>query len=284
MEGYRTNRSTTKSQAQNPPKQATLLQKPGNIKSSNPPSKVSNPDSTQSNSSGTRLVYNKDQNTQDSFSGKLKPGDEVRTKRARTAKPDDEKTVKNPEAISPVRTDNEDLINGLALQRQWDEKPDIDNLSNSLLNLYQKLESKDRSGLADLRAKIFLSSLRVRSKSISYLNFTGSRLKSVIKFSKHLNLKYNTVNYNVPRIEKHYLALCKYYQRKRGLNEVYEKLSSVVSKLPGVKQAQQTAEELAVNKAKTLEKIAKIKEQIQAQKDQINEITQSLSNILDEES
>lgn len=197
MEGYRASRTTTKSQVQNPPKQSPASQKPGNLKSSSLSSKGLNPDSTPSSASGTRLVYTRDHNTPESLSGKLKPGDEFRSKRARPTKPDDEKTVKNPETISPVRTDNEDLINGLALQRQWDEKPDIDNLSNSLLNLYQKLESKDRSSLNDLRAKIFLSSLRVRSKSVCYLNFTASRLKSVIKFSKHLNLKYNTLNHNV---------------------------------------------------------------------------------------
>ncbi|UKJ90439.1 hypothetical protein MACJ_001372 [Theileria orientalis] len=344
MDGYRSAKSTGKTQSQNPVKPSNFS--PSNDNSLNPPPSLSSkqnpvkspssrttsqkptPAKTSSLKQGSsRQSPTKSHSSQSSLTGSAKlqgsstPSSSLKQstgagsskakfeerdrRRPQSSKGGDDKTVKNPDLIKPdKKVDNTDLINGLALQRQWDEKPDIDHLSNSLMTLYYKLESnklKDESkeseetqspvskdqfedteakeDIKELREKIFLSALRVRSKSVIYLNYTRNRLQSILRFCRSLNLKYKTLNRNVSKIEKTYYGKCRKFQKRRSLNEVYDKLSRVVAKLPNMRQIHLISKDLMNKMSRINAKIEKIRSQMESRKTHIFNATQILSNL-----
>nr|PVC51629.1 hypothetical protein MACL_00001474 [Theileria orientalis] len=344
MDGYRSTKSIPKTQSQNPAKPSNfspindsslnpppLLSSKQNLVKS-PPSKptAQKPASTKASSlkqSSSRQSPSKSHSSQSSLTGSAKlqgsstpstslkhstgPGsskakfEDRERRRTPSSKGGDDKTVKNPDLLKPdKKVDNTDLIDGLALQRQWDEKPDIDHLSNSLMTLYYKLESNklreesnvsedsqspvpkelaedadSKEDLKELREKIFLSALRVRSKSVIYLNYTRDRLQSILRFCRSLNLKYKTLNHNVSKIEKSYYGKCRKFQKRRSLNEVYDKLSRVVAKLPNMRQIHLISKELMNKMSRINAKIEKIRTQMESRRSHIFNATQLLSNI-----
>ncbi|BAM40210.1 conserved hypothetical protein [Theileria orientalis strain Shintoku] len=286
MDGYRSTKSIPKTQSQNPAKPSNFS--PINDSSLNPPPLQSPSKSHSSQSSLTGSAKLQGSSTPSTSlkhstgpgSSKAKFEDRER-RRTPSSKGGDDKTVKNPDLLKPdKKVDNTDLIDGLALQRQWDEKPDIDHLSNSLMTLYYKLESnKLREESNELREKIFLSALRVRSKSVIYLNYTRDRLQSILRFCRSLNLKYKTLNHNVSKIEKSYYGKCRKFQKRRSLNEVYDKLSRVVAKLPNMRQIHLISKELMNKMSRINAKIEKIRTQMESRRSHIFNATQLLSNI-----
>ncbi|UKK02027.2 hypothetical protein MACK_001381 [Theileria orientalis] len=344
MDGYRSAKSTGKTQSQNPAKPSNFS--PSNDNPLNPPRSLSSkqnlvkspsskpttqkPTSTKISSlkqASSRQSPSKSHSLQSSLTGSAKqqgsstPSNSLKQstgagsskakfeerdrRRPPSSKGGDDKTVKNPDLVKPdKKVDNTDLINGLALQRQWDEKPDIDHLSNSLLSLYYKLESnklkdeangseeaqspvskesvedtESKEDIKELREKIFLSALRVRSKSVIYMNYTRNKLQSILRFCRSLNLKYKTLNRNVSKIEKSYYGKCRKFQKRRSLNEVYDKLSRVVAKLPNMRQIHLISKELMNKMSRINAKIEKIRDQMESRKSHIFSATQLLSNI-----
>lgn len=179
-------------------------------------------------------------------------------------------SAKNSESV-----DNEDLFAGLALQRQWDDKPDLDQLYTTLMEIYCKRENNE--DVTEQQERLYLLGTRVKAKTSSFMNSWRYKMKHTVKKVRKLGMKKKTVAWNIPRIEKHYLEKCKFYQKKRSFNEVYDRLGRVVSRLPNVKQLDSTASELLTRRIKIMAKIDKLKEQIEAQKSQIETIYLLLS-------
>ncbi|AFZ79384.1 hypothetical protein BEWA_022320 [Theileria equi strain WA] len=178
-------------------------------------------------------------------------------------------------ARSTEDVDNEDLFAGLALQRQWDDKPDLDQLYTTLMEVYCKLENNE--DVSEQQERLYLLGTRVKAKTGSFMNSWRYKMKHMATNVRVLKMKKKTVAWNIPRIEQNYLAKCKFYQKKKSFNEVYDKLGRIVSRLPNVKQLDSTASELLNRRIKIMTKIDKLKEQIEAQKSQIDSIYLLLS-------
>lgn len=105
--------------------------------------------------------------------------------------------AENPATTATIK--NDAIIGGLALQRLCDEKPDIDNLTNSLMQLYYNIQFKggEGDGHKDILDRIVLSALRVKSKMELYINRVSWRVKAMLRQARRVVLKRRCIMKNV---------------------------------------------------------------------------------------
>ncbi|KAK1933012.1 hypothetical protein X943_001828 [Babesia divergens] len=150
---------------------------------------------------------------------------------------------------------NDAIIGGLALQRLCDEKPDIDNLTNSLMQLYYNIQFKggEGDGHKDILNRIVLSALRVKSKMELHIN-------------------------RVPRIERNFINMCRNHQKNKSFNELYDRVNKVLGKIPGLAQLEVRAQQLRAKQMGIVDNIESLKRQIQTQKSQLENLCKIMSD------
>ncbi|KAK2197924.1 hypothetical protein BdWA1_000927 [Babesia duncani] len=202
---------------------------------------------------------------------------EKRKERSKQSNRHDESSKDSSKNESPnllkaePNVDNEELFAGLAWQRQCDEKPDIDTLTNSLLQMYNDITSGVEGALenTELMDRIFLTALRVKARTESQMNACFWRMLSTVRYGNHLVLKHRSIELNLPRADAAYITTCKDYRRTTAYNEHYEKLSKVVTKIPSIKQLNDTIEEMTEKRDKIMANIHECSKQIAECKSQI---------------
>ncbi|CDR97114.1 hypothetical protein BBBOND_0310170 [Babesia bigemina] len=202
---------------------------------------------------------------------------------------------KKPEPTAAVTPDNEDLIAGLALQRLCDEKPDLDTLANSLMQLYDHLEfsTGDPDSRAELVDRIALTALRVKVKMESHINRANWRMRAAMQYSRHLEAKRRCIQKNVsaqrhiraliivqvPRIENNFMGMCRDQHRSKGVSEIYDRLYKVLGKIPEVSQLEVREQRLKAKHATILSNIDNMRRQIIAQRSQLETICQLMADV-----
>ncbi|ORM40207.1 uncharacterized protein BXIN_1176 [Babesia sp. Xinjiang] len=174
--------------------------------------------------------------------------------------------------------ENDYIIEGLALQRLWDDKPDVDSLANSLMQLYDNLEFKEgeTDTQKDLLDRIVLTALRVKSKMEAHISRVSLRMKGALHHARHLAMKRACITKNIPNIKRDLVLMCQQRLWNKSVNDHYEKVYKVLNKIPSVPLLEERAKQLKDKQKNILETIESIKQQITSQKSQLEDICQLL--------
>ncbi|GIX60860.1 flagellar hook-associated protein FlgK [Babesia caballi] len=184
-----------------------------------------------------------------------------------------------PEPVQLSAVADVQLIRGLKLQRLFDEKPDVDNMASALMQLYDRLEYRGNSVKIkpELIDRIVLSALRIRSKTEAHINRASWRMRAVLRQGRRLFTKRRTLRYNAPRIDRNFIGICRLGHRDRNFNDVYENLYKILNKIPGLAQLELMERQLRVKQAAIIRGIEDMKNQISAQKAQLENICELMA-------
>ncbi|GBE59165.1 RRP5 homolog isoform X2, putative [Babesia ovata] len=188
---------------------------------------------------------------------------------------------KSPETSAAATLDNEDLIAGLALQRLCDEKPDIDTLASSLMQLYDYLEysTDETESPTELVDRIALTALRVKVKTESLINRANWRMKAAVRYARHLEIKRRSIQKNIPRIENNFMGMYRDQYRSKGVSEIYDRLYKVLGKIPEISHMEIREERLREKQETIAANIENMRRQIVAQRSQLETICQLMADV-----
>lgn len=184
----------------------------------------------------------------------------------------DTNAKKEPEsATQPEASQNDDISVALSFQRQLNEKPDIDFLYNSLMQIYNNVEVNNAKpeGNQETLDRILFTALRVKARVASNVCQARWRMQAILNQSRRLSYKSKVVKKNLPKIERNYIAMCRDGHKSKGVNDLYERLNKVLGKIPSLAQLEARAQQLRSKQSNILVNIETVKRQIELQKSQL---------------
>ncbi|GFE53091.1 serine threonine kinase, putative [Babesia ovis] len=186
---------------------------------------------------------------------------------------------KEPDPVVPASVENDNIIAGLALQRLCDEKPEIDTMANALMQLYETLEYEQGEIQPELLNKIKTMGIRIKAKMESQVNRACWRFKETLEHATDLTLKRACIKENVPNIKRKLDEATTRRVWRKNVNEHYDKMLKVINKIPALPQLQERERQLASKYEEIQEQIESLKQEIFAQKSQLEGISQLLVKV-----
>nr|BAN65403.1 hypothetical protein [Babesia bovis] len=188
-----------------------------------------------------------------------------------------EPTLKKEIDLSvPSTVENNSIIEGLALQRLCDEKPDIDILVTTLMHLYDSMDNTVAQ--QELLDKIEVTGLRLRAKLDSDVIRAAWRFKDAIQHARHVAVKRRCLNDNVPKLYRNLELSCSRRLWNKSVNDHYDKMYRVITKIPSVPQLKHRQQQIISRQEHIKSQIAALKQQIIAQRSQLEDISNMLTN------